>query len=84
MPRVFYDESDVITKDELNVSKLSNEELAQLMDKYKEKLQRYSLFLNEEKERVERKILLIHLEQIRRRRGVGAEAEKASSVENKI
>ena len=67
MPRVFYDESDVITKDELNVSKLSDDELAQLMDKYKEKLQRYSLFLNEEKERTERKILLIHLEQVRRK-----------------
>ena len=77
MPRVFYDESEVITKDELNVRKLSDDELTQLMEKCKEKLQRYSLFLNEEKERVERKILLIHLEQIRRRRGVGAEAEKA-------
>ena len=65
MPRVFYDE--VITKDELNVSKLSDEELCQLMEKYKEKLQRYSLFLNEEKERTERKILLIHLEQVRRK-----------------
>ena len=65
MPRVFYDE--VITKDELNVSKLSDEELCQLMEKYKEKQQRYSLFLNEEKERTERKILLIHLEQVRRK-----------------
>ena len=65
MPRVFYDE--VITKDELNVSKLSDEELCQLMEKYKEKQQRYSLFLNEEKERTERKILLIHVEQVRRK-----------------
>jgi hypothetical protein len=33
---MFYSKSDVITKDELNVSKLSDEELCQLMDKYKE------------------------------------------------
>ena len=66
MPRKPYDESCVITKDELNVSKLSDEELSQLMKKYKEKLQRYSLFLNEEKERTERKVLMIHLEQVKR------------------
>ena len=65
MPRVFYDEE--ITKNELNTCKLSDEELCQLMEKYKEKLQRYSLFLNEEKERTERKILLIHLDQVRRK-----------------
>ena len=66
MPRIFYDESDVITKDELNVSKLSNEDLILLMDRYKEKLQRYTLFNNEEKERTERKILMVHLEQTKR------------------
>ena len=64
MPRVFYDEE--ITKDELNTCKLSDEDLIQLMDKYKEKLQRYTVFNNEEKERTERKILLIHLEQVKR------------------
>ena len=66
MPKIFYDESDVITKDELNVSKLSNEDLILLMDRYKEKLQRYTLFNNEEKERTERKILMVHLEQTKR------------------
>ena len=66
MPRVFYDESDVITKDELNTRKLSDEDLIQLMEKYKEKLQRYTVFNNEEKERTERKILMIHIEQVRR------------------
>ena len=66
MPRIFYDESDVVTKDELNVSKLSNEDLILLMDRYKEKLQRYTLFNNEEKERTERKILMVHLEQTKR------------------
>ena len=65
MPRVFYDEE--ITKNELNTCKLSDEDLIQLMEKYKEKLQRYTVFNNEEKERVERKILLIHLEQVRRK-----------------
>ena len=64
MPRVFYE--DEITQDEFNVSMLSDDELTQLMDKYKEKLQRYTIFLNEEFERTERKILIIHLEQVKR------------------
>ena len=59
MPRVFYE-------DELDVSLLSDEELTNLMEKYKEKLQRYTVFLNEEKERTERKILIVHLEQVKR------------------
>ena len=61
MPRVFYE--DVLNQDEFNVSMLTDDELTQLMNKYKEKLQRYTIFLNEEFERTERKILLIHLEQ---------------------
>ncbi len=64
MSRVFYDQE--ITKNEFNTCKLSDEDLIQLMEKYKEKLQRYTLFNNEEKERTERKILMIHLEQVRR------------------
>ena len=59
MPRVFYE-------DEFDVSTLSDEDLINLMEKYKEKLQRYTVFLNEEKERTERKILIIHLEQVKR------------------
>ena len=59
MPRVFYE-------DEFDVSLLIDEDLTNLMEKYKEKLQRYTVFLNEEKERTERKILLIHLEQVKR------------------
>ncbi len=59
MPRVFYE-------DEFDVSLLSDEDLTNLMEKYKEKLQRYTVFLNEEKERTERKILIIHLEQVKR------------------
>jgi uncharacterized protein (UPF0248 family) len=64
MPRVFYE--DEITQDEFNVSMLTDDELTQLMNKYKEKLQRYTIFLNEEFERTERKILIVHLEQVKR------------------
>ena len=64
MPRIFYDEE--IKKSEFNISNVSDEDLSQLMEKYKEKSQRYSLFLNEEKERTDRKILMIHLEQVKR------------------
>ena len=64
MPRVFYE--DEITQDEFNVSMLTDDELTRLMDKYKEKLRRYTIFLNEEFERTERKILIIHLEQVKR------------------
>ncbi len=38
MPRVFYE--DEITQDKFNVSMLTDDELTQLMNKYKEKLQR--------------------------------------------
>ena len=51
----------------MEITNYTDEDLNKLMEKYKEKLQRYSLFLNEEKERTERKILLIHLEQVRRK-----------------
>ena len=64
MPRVFYE--DELNQDEFNVSMLTDDELTQLMNKYKEKLQRYTIFLNEEFERTERKILIIHLEQVKR------------------
>ena len=64
MPRVFYE--DELTQDEFNLSMLNDEELTKLMEKYKEKLQRYTVFLNEEKERTERKILIVHLEQVKR------------------
>ena len=64
MPRVFYE--DEITQDEFNVSMLTDDELTRLMDKYKEKLRRYTIFLNEEFERTERKTLIIHLEQVKR------------------
>ena len=48
------------------IKESSNEELAFLMDKYKEKQLRYSIIKNEEHERVELIILMIHIEQVRR------------------
>jgi len=44
----------------------TDEELAFLMDKYKEKQLRYSQIKNEEYERVELIILMIHIEMVRR------------------
>ena len=44
----------------------SDEELSLMMDKYKEKQLRYSAIKNEEYERVEIIILMIHIEQVRR------------------
>ena len=44
----------------------TDEELTFLMDKYKEKQLRYSQIKNEEYERVEVIILMIHIEQVRR------------------
>ena len=69
MPRIFYDRETVeITKEELDVKKLSDEDLYKLKEKYEEKLERYSEFLNEEKERTQRKVLLIRLEIVYRKR----------------
>jgi predicted HAD superfamily phosphohydrolase YqeG len=48
------------------IKESTDEELALLMDKYKEKQLRYSQIKNEEYDRVEIIILMIHIEQIRR------------------
>ena len=48
------------------IKESTDEELAFLMDKYKEKQLRYSIIKNEEHERVELIILMIHIEQVRR------------------
>jgi NDP-sugar pyrophosphorylase family protein len=44
----------------------TDEDLKQLMEKYKEKQQRYNLIYNEQTIRNERIILNIHLEQMKR------------------
>jgi hypothetical protein len=52
----------------LNLKNKTNEELVLLMNKYKEKLSRCANIWNEEGERTQRKILLVHLEQVLRKR----------------
>ena len=70
MPRLFHEDETETQQEqqehEFNVSLLTDDELTQLMERYKEKLQRYTVFLNEEFERTERKILIVHLEQVKR------------------
>ena len=50
----------------MEINNLTDEDLKKLMEKYKEKQQRYNLIYNEAAIRNERIILNIHLEQIRR------------------
>ena len=50
----------------MDINNFTDEDLKQLMEKYKEKQQRYNLIYNEQTIRNERIILNIHLEQIRR------------------
>ncbi len=50
----------------MDINNYSDEDLKELMEKYKEKQQRYNLIYNEQTIRNERIILNIHLEQIRR------------------
>ena len=49
-----------------NILDLTDEDLKQLMEKYKEKKMRYDLIYNEATERNQKIILSIHLEQVRR------------------
>ena len=57
----------------------TDEDLNQLMKKYKEKQERYNLIYNEQTIRNERIILNIHLEQIRRWREKHVNAFKDAS-----
>ena len=50
----------------MDINNYSDEDLKELMEKYKEKQERYNLIYNEQTIRNERIILNIHLEQIRR------------------
>ena len=50
----------------MDINNYTDEDLKELMEKYKEKQQRYDLIYNEQTIRNERIILNIHLEQIRR------------------
>ena len=49
-----------------NILDLTDDDLKQLMEKYKEKQTRYELIYNEATQRNEKIILNIHLEQVRR------------------
>ena len=50
----------------MDINNYTDEDLKQLMEKYKEKQLRYNLIYNEQTIRNERIILNIHLEQIKR------------------
>ena len=50
----------------MEINNYTDEDLKKLMEKYKEKQERYNLIYNEATIRNERIILNIHLEQIRR------------------
>jgi transposase-like protein len=50
----------------MDINNFTDEDLKQLMEKYKEKQQRYNLIYNEQTIRNERIILNIHLEQMKR------------------
>jgi NDP-sugar pyrophosphorylase family protein len=57
----------------------TDEDLKQLMEKYREKQQRYNLIYNEQTIRNERIILNIHLEQMKRFREKHVDAYKDAS-----
>ena len=65
------------------INNFSDEDLKQLMKKYKEKQERYNLMYNEATQRNERIILNIHIEQMRRWRKVQTDAfRKAMDTTN--
>ena len=67
----------------MDINNFSDEDLKKLMEKYKEKQQRYDLMYNEATQRNERIILLIHIEQMRRWRKVHTDAfRKAMDTTN--
>ena len=65
----------------MEINNYSDEDLKQLMEKYKEKQQRYNLIYNEQTIRNERIILNIHLEQIRRFRQKHVQAYKDAKLD---
>ena len=65
----------------MEIFEYSDEDLKLLMEKYKEKQERYSLMYNEATIRNERIILNIHLEQIRRFREKHIQAYKDAKLD---
>ncbi len=65
----------------MQVLEYSDDELIQLMEKYKEKKMRYDLMYNEATIRNERIILNIHLEQVRRFRETHLKAFREAKMD---
>ena len=65
----------------MDINNFSDDDLKQLMLKYKEKQSRYDLIYNEQTIRNERIILNIHLEQIRRFRQKHVQAYKDAKLD---
>ena len=65
----------------MDINNFTDEDLKQLMIKYKEKQQRYELIYNEQTIRNERIILNIHLEQVRRWREKNINAYKEAKMD---
>jgi transposase-like protein len=68
----------------MDINNFSDEDLKQLMTKYKEKQSRYDLIYNEQTIRNERIILNIHLEQIRRWRQANINAFRESRMDTSL
>ena len=64
-----------------NILDLTDDDLKQLMEKYKEKKMRYDQMYNEATIRNERIILNIHLEQVRRFRETHLKAYRESKMD---
>ena len=65
----------------MDINNYTDEDFKKLMEKYKEKQERYSLIYNEATIRNERIILNIHLEQIRRFREKHIQAFKDAKLD---
>ena len=65
----------------MDINNYTDEDLKQLMEKYKEKQERYSLMYNEATIRNERIILNIHLEQMKRFREKHVQAYKDAKLD---
>jgi len=63
----------------MEINNYTDEDLKQLMEKYREKQQRYNLIYNEQTIRNERIILNIHLEQMKRFREKHIQAYRDAS-----
>ena len=65
----------------MDISEYSDDDLKQLMEKYKEKKMRYDLIYNEATERNQKIILNIHLEQVRRFRETHLKAFRDANMD---